>query len=167
MLNILTRKLCPLMSLAIFTIGCGKKINEPSSSLIIQTENQELPSAYVLKLDGSLSSKENYKLPGHAQFEIPSQIKVRSGLPYKKAVDIAFQVNEFDSSDFQFKCSYLPDSSEKEMVLTGCSDYDGNDFGDVNGHLFTLHFGDIIQVRFTGASASDLVVEAVFGMNWI
>lgn len=167
MLNILTRKLCPLMSLAIATVGCGKKITEPIGSPVRQTENQELPSAYVLTLSGLEGSKKNYWLPGPAQFEIPSRLRVTKGSTSQKVVEVAFDVNEFDSDDFQFKCSYIPSSDPSEMRLRNCEDYDGNDFGNVSGHQFSLRTNDIIQIRFSGARAEDLEVNAIFSMNWI
>ena len=167
MLNTLTRKLCPLMSLAIATIGCGKKITEPTSTPVRQTENQELPSAYVLTINGLENSRKNYWLPQPAQFEVPKRLRVNQGSTLQKAVEIAFDVNEFDSDDYQFKCSYIPSTETTEMRLNNCVDYDGNDFGDITGHQFSLRTNDIIQIRFTGARADDLEVDAVFSMKWI
>lgn len=167
MLNNLTRKLCPLMYLAIATMGCGKKITEPKSRPASQTQNQELPSIYIIRLDGSQASRKNFSVPGPAQFEIPDRLVVRQGSTIKKVVEVAYDVNEFDSDDYQFKCSYYSSYSQQEMILTRCVDYDGNDFGDLSGQKFTLRYNDIIQMRFTGAPSSDLVVEAVYSMKWI
>lgn len=167
MLTTLTRKLCPLMSLAIATIGCGKKVTDPEAQPARNTENQELPSAYVIKLDGSQSSRKDVKMAGDAQFKIPDRIVVRSGSTAGKIVEIAYDVNEYDSDDYQFKCTYVPSSSPSQMNLSSCVDYDNDDFGDVSEHTFTLHKNDLIQMRFTGAPASDLVVEAIYTMKWI
>jgi hypothetical protein len=167
MLNTLTRKLCPLMYLAIATVGCGKKITESTSATVRQTENQELPSAYVITINGAENSRKNYWLPQPAQFEIPRRLRVNQGTTFQKGVDISFDVNEFDSDDYQFRCSYVPSSDPSEMRLKSCFDYDGNDFGDVTGHQFSLRTNDIIQIRFTGAQADDLEVDAVFSMKWI
>ncbi len=167
MLNILIRKLWPLMSLAIATAGCGKKITESTSSIVRQTENQQLPSSYVISLYGLESSKRNYWLPRPAQFEIPNRLRVSKGSTFQKGVEIAFDVNEFDSDDFQFKCIYTPSSDTSEMRLKNCEDYDGNDFGNVSDYQFSLRSNDIIQIRFSGARSDDLEVSAVFSMNWI
>lgn len=167
MLLTLTRKLCPLMSLAIATIGCGKKIAEQKTTTARLTENQELPSAYVIRLDGTEGSRKNYTIPRPTQFEIPERLKVRQGNTTNKIVEIAYDVNQFDSEDFQFKCMYVPSPNPSEMTLSKCVDYDGDDFGNVSGHKFALRFKDIVQMRFTGAPASDLVVEAIYSMNWI
>lgn len=167
MLTTLTRKLCPLMSLAIATIGCGKKATEPDTQAARNTENQELPSAYVIKLDGSQTSRKNYAMPGDAQFKIPDRLVVRSGSTAGKIVEIAYDVNSYDSDDYQFKCTYVPSGSPSQMDLSSCVDYDNDDFGDVSEHTFTIRKNDLIQMRFTGAPASDLVVEAIYSMKWI
>lgn len=165
MLNTLTRKLCPLMTLAIATIGCGKKISEADTQPSRQTQNQDLPSTYIVQLDGSVSSKKLYQLPQNGQFEIPDRIKVRKGSTAGKAVDLSFDANPYDTEDYQFKCTYTP-LSNSEMILDRCVDYDGDDFGDVSGQLFTLYKDDFIQIRFAGAAANDLLVEAIFSMKW-
>lgn len=165
MLNVLTRKLCPLMTLAIATVGCGKKISDSDTQPSHQTQNQELPSAYVIHLDGSSSSSKLYTMPRNGQFEIPERLKVRRGVTAGKSVELIFDANPYDMEDFQFKCTYRP-LSNSEMMLNNCVDYDGDDFGNVTGHLFSLYKDDYIQIRFAGAAASDLSVEAVFNMSW-
>lgn len=167
MLTTLTRKLCPLMSLAIATIGCGKKVNDTGGKPTRNTENQELPSAYVIRLDGSQASRKNTKMIEDAQFKVPDAVIVRSGSSAGKSVEVAYNVNEFDSEDFDFKCMYVPSGTPSRLSLTKCVDYDGEDLGDVSNETFRLYKNDIIQMRFTGAPASDLVVEAIYTMKWI
>lgn len=167
MLKTLSRKIFPMMSLAIVTVACGKKIEEQKKASVEQTHNQEMSSVYSLRLDGSESSRKSYVLPKAAQFQIPQRIRVHSGSPLNKLVEIAFDVNEFDHDDFHFKCSYKGKNSiNDEMILSHCEDYDGYAF-DVDRQIFPQRKGSIIQIRFAGPSASDMVVEAVFGMTWI
>lgn len=167
MLTTLTRKLCPLMSLAIATIGCGKKVNDADTQPARSTENQELPSAYVIRLDGSQMSSKNNRMVGNAQFKVPDAVIVRTGSSAGKAVELAYNVNEYDSEDFDFKCMYAPSSDPSRLALTKCVDYDGEDLGDVSNETFRLYKNDIIQMRFTGAQSSDLIVEAIYSMKWI
>ena len=167
MLNNLTCKLLPLMYLALATTGCGKKIAEPSNQTSFQIENQELPATYIVRLDGSIESRKNYLMPLPAQFEIPDRLRVKSGSTLNKVVEISYDVNKFDNDDFQFKCSYVASVNSNEMILKKCIDYDGDDFGDISAQQFSLRSSDIIQLRFTGASSTDLVVEAIYSMNWI
>lgn len=166
MLNTLTRKLCPFVTLAIATIGCGKKIADPESQPARQTENQELPSAYVLRLDGSESSKKDYPMVRSANFRIPDMLKVRQGDTSGKVVEIAFDVNPYDSDDYEFKCSYTASANASEMKLVNCVNYDGDDYGDVSNEEFRLYKGDLIQMRFAGAPSQGLIVEAIFSMKW-
>lgn len=167
MLIMLTRKLCPLLSLAIATIGCGKKIADAETKPGRTTENQELPSAYIIKLDGSQASRKNYFLTEDAQFKIPDRLLVRAGSTAGKIVEIAHDVNEYDSEDYFYKCSYKASPNPNEMILDKCVDYDGDDFGDVSNHVFTLYKNEVLQMRFAGAPSADLIVEAIYSMNWI
>jgi hypothetical protein len=105
-------------------------------------------------------------MPQYGQFEIPDRLKVRSGLTINKVVEIAYEVNKYENDDFQFKCIYVASANPSEMILSDCVDYDGDSFGDVSGHIFGLRKDDIIQMRFTGASAQDLVVEVFYSINW-
>jgi hypothetical protein len=155
------------MTLAIATVACGKKITESKPASQRQTENQVTPRTYILQLDGGVASIKNYSMPRAAKFEIPERLKVRRGSTAGKAVEVAYDVNEYDSDDIQFRCTYVPSSNPAELVLDRCVDYDGDDFGDLTGHEFSLRVSDVIQLRFTGAPARDLVVEAVYAMDWI
>ncbi len=167
MLTMLTRKLCPLLSLAIATIGCGKKITDAETKPGRTSENQELPSAYVIKLDGSQASRKNYYLTEDAQFKVPDRLLVRAGNTAGKIVEIAHDVNEYDSEDYFYKCSYKAAPNPNEMILDKCVDYDGDDFGDVSNHVFTLYKNRVLQMRFAGAPSADLIVEAIYSMNWV
>lgn len=167
MLATLTRKLCPLMTLAIATIGCGKKIGETQDSPARQHQNQEIPAAYVVRLDGSSNSWKNYTMPKPTHFVVPDRLKVRTGNSTGKSVEIAHDVNPYDSDDFHVKCTYTASSIPSEFRLSGCVDFEGRDFGDVSDFIFRLDEGDLIQIRFKGANASDVIVDAVYSMEWI
>jgi hypothetical protein len=168
MLTMLTRKLCPLMTLAIATLGCGKKITEDSSKVTKpDRQNIQLPSSYMIQLDGSKDSRLSYELPAAANFEIPDRIKVKQGKPIGKTVEIAHNLNPYDSNQYDFKCTYKSIGSDLEMVLQKCATMN-EDFSDIEYQLpQILDEKDIIQIRFTGPSASDLIVEAFYSMDWI
>ncbi|MFP5385297.1 MAG: hypothetical protein ACLGHN_04420 [Bacteriovoracia bacterium] len=166
MLQTLTKKLCPFLSLALATVGCGKKIADSETEPARQVEYQKQPSAYILRLDSSARASVNYSMPDAANFEIPDRIKVRSGDPSGKIVEIVYDVNKYDSQDYEFKCSYSSTHNPSEMVLQNCVNYDNEDYGNVEGHIFTLYKNDIIQLRLAGAEAGNLVVEAIYSMAW-
>jgi hypothetical protein len=167
MLSTLTRKFCPLIYVALATISCGKKITDADPRPSRNTENQELPSAYVRRLDGSQASHKNYRIIENAQFKIPDQLILRAGSSNGKKVEILYDVNEYDSEDFQFKCIYLPSSNLAQMNLSKCVDYDNDDFGDISEQIFTLRKDELIQMRFTGAASADVVIEGIYTMKWI
>ncbi len=167
MLTTWTRKLCPLITLAIATIGCGKKINEENSSSTRPVrQNVNLPSTYMIQLDGSKVSRNNYTLPAATTFELPDRIKVKRGNPIGKTVEIAHNISPYDGDDYDFMCTYKSTGSTSEMTLQKCVTFDG-EYRDVDyysPHL--LDENEVIQIRFTGASALDLVVEAFYSMDW-
>ncbi len=167
MLTILTRKLCPLMTLAIATIGCGKKISEEGGSVTKPNrQNVQLPSTYVIQLDGTKFSRQNYTLPASTTFELPDRIQVKRGNPIGKTVEIAHNVSPYDSDDYDFMCTYKSTGSMSEMLLQKCVTFNG-EYRDVDyGSPHLLDENEVIQIRFTGAAAPDLVVEAFYSMDW-
>ena len=166
MLQTLTKKLCPLLSLALATVGCGKKIADSATEPARQVEYQKLPSTYILRLDNSEKSSASYSMPDAGNFEIPDRIKVRSGNPSGRIVEIVYDVNKYDSEDYEFKCSYSSTHNPSEMVLQNCVNYDNEDYGNVEGQVFTLYKNDIIQLRLSGSQTGNLVVEAIYNMSW-
>lgn len=166
MLTTLTRKFCPLMSLAIATIGCGKKATDADTQAARNTENQVPTSQYVIKLDGSQASRKTVKFDRGARAMLPDRLTVTAGSPYGKTVEIAYDVNEYDSDDFDFKCTYSA-SSPSMMSLTKCVNYDGDDMGDMTVDEYPIRPGEVLQMRFSGAAASDLAVSAFYMMTWI
>ncbi len=167
MLKTFNQKICPYVSIVITILGCGKKITEPDTDLSRQRQEIGPLTNCVIGLNGAEASRQIYRMPGPARFEIPTHLKVKTGSTVNKIVEVAYDVNEFDSDDIEFKCSYVSSPNIFEMKLHKCVDYDGNDFGNVSGHEFVLRYDDIIEIKFTGAPSQDLSVEAVYSMKWI
>jgi hypothetical protein len=167
MLKRLVKKFPPLFGLIAICSGCGKKIDEPkNSSILQQTQNQQTPTLFIVGLDGSLQTKKSVPLPQNAQFEVPGKIRIQKGNSSNKSVEIAYDVNPYDSDDYQFKCIYNGNLPSNEMILNKCVNWDGENFGNVSGHTFSLYKNDIIEMKFSGASAADLKVEAYFDIKW-
>lgn len=167
MLFKMTRKICPLMSLAIATIGCGKKITEADSRPGSSVENQEIPSTFVIGLDGARSSRKIVRLPEAARFYIPDRLQVIYGDTNGKVVEIAYDVDEDDDDIYRFKCAYVSSINPYEMTLDKCVNDDEVDYGDISNYEFPLKKNSIIQMRFTGAPARGLSVEAIYSMRWV
>ena len=164
MLNLLTRKLCPFVSLAIATVGCGKKISESDTVPSRTTENQELPATMVIELDGAQSSSKTHSMPRNGTFELPSRLLV-TGNATNKTVEIIYDLDRYDNNYYQFKCSYVAVAAN-DMRLSRCQDSYGGNFGNVAGAIFNLYKGDQIKMRFVGTQATDLKVEAAYTVDW-
>jgi hypothetical protein len=167
MLTTLTRKLCPLLSLAIASLGCGKKITDAQTQPGRSRDNQEIPSTYILRLDGPQVSRKIFFMPADVNFKVPDRLRVLTGQTAGKKVEISYEVNEYDHDDYQFKCIYNASHNPSEMILDKCVDYHNYDFGEVSGHTFGLRQNDAIEMKFTGGMTSDLVVDAIYSMKWI
>jgi len=156
------------MSLAIATIGCGKKVTEADTQPAQDTQNQAPSSSYVIRLDGSQASRKTVRFDRGARAILPDQIIVRAGSSTGKNVEIAYDVNEYDSDDYSFKCTYSASSNPSIMNVTKCVDYDGEDMGDMTADEYPIRKGEVVQIRFSGAAASDMIVDAIYSIKkWI
>jgi hypothetical protein len=166
MLQMLTRKLCPFVTLAIATVGCGKKINDPATTLSRSTQNQELPSALVLQLNTTDSFHLNYTLPRNGIFALPETLRVRTGNGQGKEVTISYNVNPYDSDDYEFKCTYRSSVQEFELPLESCTDIYGGDFGDIRDHLFMMDRNKLIRMETPKSTGAGLIMDAIFATDW-
>lgn len=168
MLTLLTRKLCPLLSLAVVTIGCGKKINEGKGSSANQTtQNQERPSTYILRLDGRTETSKQYKTPQYVRrFQIPEELVVRSGNPQGVEVQVAYQVDEEYDDFYNYRCNYIASANPTRMVLKECVDIDDYNYGDVSNQWFSLDQDEIIQLKFVNDKSNNVVVDIIYNMEW-
>jgi hypothetical protein len=166
MLSTLIRKLCPLMTLAVATIGCGKKIANPDSEAANNTQNSETPSAYILRLDTTQASSKLFISPGDANFYMPTKLNVRSGSASGKEIQISYEVNEYDNDDFAYRCYYVPSLNPSEMKLNYCQNYLNQDLGDVSSYKFLIKKDYITEMKVIGSPTSDLVVETIYTMEW-
>lgn len=163
MLRQLTRKLCPLVTLAIATIGCGKKIADPVTEPGLSTDNQELPSAMVLQLD---TSHKIYDVPKNGVIMIPDRLFVRAGSGAGKRVEIAYNLEEGEwDGDLTFKCTYFSNTRTDVMPLEDCSS-DRGSFGDISDQKFSIYYGLQIRMQFTSGDPSGTVVDATYSVDW-
>ena len=167
MLSHFARKLCPIMTLALATVSCGKKIGDKDASPSSSTQNQERPSAYVLQIDSSISSKTYYDLPQNARFSVPTRIKVREGASITTTVEVRYQANPYDSEDYQFKCTYTG-TAATDLKLIGCVDYDNDSLGNISEQIFGLYRRDLIELKFVARPTSEkTVVDSIHSMVWL
>lgn len=165
MLNRLTRKLCPLVTLALATVGCGKKINEPETQPNRIIENQELPRTMIFELDGSTGAVSKlFKMPRNGSFFMPEYLRVQ-GNALNETIEITYELDPEDPELYQLKCSYSAVSAS-ELKLDKCYDWDSPNLGDVSQSAFSFREDDIIEIRFTNGRASDLKIEAIYSVDW-
>lgn len=155
------------MSLAIATIGCGKKITESDSKAAASTTSpNETTSSYVLTLESSQGNRKQFRIPRDTSFYIPAKLSVRSGSVAGRTVEMNYNVNEYDNDYYDFTCTYVPSTVANEMKLKDCSNEEGS-FGDsVGEYEFSLYQNQIIEMNLTGGQTSDLIIDAFYLMDW-
>lgn len=161
MLTTLVKKLCPLLSLAALTVGCGKKIEDSSSTPIRNIENQVPSSLLILRLQGS---HYTYPADRFGSFKIPSELKVNSGNTAGKLVSIIYDLDA--NGAYQMKCTYKGNTSGDRILLTKCVDDLNQDYGPVDRLLdatFYVHPNHYIRLQ---NQTNDLDVEAIYQMTW-
>lgn len=166
MLTSFTRKLCPLLSLAIATIGCGKKISETDSKPANTIENSETSSRYVLRFDSSNGNRSQFLAPRDAQFYVPSKVQVFSGSTAGRVLEISYNVNEYDSDYYDFKCTYKPSVTPGEMKLDDCFNDRGSFGSSTLEYEFTILEDQIIEMNLTGGQTSDFIADISYLMDW-
>lgn len=166
MLFSVSRKFCPLLSLALLTVACGKKISEAEVKAQELLNPETRPSTYVLSLDGSVESSHMYKVPQNAQFGVPDKLNVVRGSTNNKVVEIYYEVSDFDVNDFQYRCIYKPSLNPTEMYLEKCVDFADRDLGDIRGPYNVISRDQYIRLKFTGASSTGVAVQASYYMIW-
>lgn len=164
MLTIFSRKLCPLLSLALATMGCGKKIAEGSSESAKIVQNQEIPNALVVKLSPE-ESKKTYSIPRNANIFLPDALWVRGGDPSGKTIVISYNLKDAADESFDYKCTYTASGPSTKMPLKSCVNSYGESFMDVSRFDFPINYGRFIRLELQGSTG--LSVDAVYTVDWI
>jgi hypothetical protein len=147
------------------TLGCGKEITEaqtPNSRII---QNQDLPSALVIKLETQVSSDEVYEIPRNGNIMLPEKLWVRSGSGAGKTVEIIYNLEESAEGNFDYKCTYKSISSSKEIPLDNCVSGRGTILNDATSFEFPIYYGKAIKMEMQSATAG-LTVDAIYTVDW-
>lgn len=167
MLRSMTRKLFPFFSAAVFTVGCGKKITEGKTSLARSIENQELPSAYVISINGKESFRKHFDVPRNGNFIIPKEIYVRSGNGIGTKLAVTYNLEAEDSNEYEFKCTYHSDTEVGRLRLLHCRNIDGISYGEVGENNFRFYYGKYIRLEILEGWTSNLVIEVIHSVDWL
>lgn len=170
MLNTLTRKFCPLLTLAFATVGCGKKITDATVDRgNSSVNNQELSSIYHLSFNSQIERFAQYRLPEPAKFFFPESVRVIAGTPTNQVLEISYDVNEEDDSFFLMKCFYSAAPARPDyLALSSCVNHENQSIdGSMYNYQFPLRKDQIIQLKFSDPNESSLIVNATYQMNWV
>ena len=170
MLSILTKRLCPLMSLAL-AFGCGKKINDPkttSGDNQTQSQVQELPAILTLQVNEATSPIKLYELPKNAWFKLPTKLLAVEGSARSKKVKIYY--NLLKSGEYEFNCSYLSTTSTTELAFEKCESSSGLEIisnpKDLEGMVFPMDKGSSVKLQLTNPTGSGMKINSAYIVDW-
>lgn len=169
MLSTLTKKLCPLMSLAL-AFSCGKKINDPESTNAgtTQGQNTELPAELTLQVNEVVSAIKTYEIPRNAWFKLPTKLLAREGNAIGKRVRIYY--NLLVSGDFEFQCSYRSTVKTSELAFENCQSNQGVEIisnpADLENVLFPMDKGSSIKMQLTNPTGTGMKIDSDYIVDW-
>ncbi len=165
MLSLLTKRLCPLMSLAL-AFGCGKKINDPATSDNGRTVTPSMPgsSSIVIKFDESSASTKSYLFNKSAYMHLPPKLVASEGNAVGRRMVIFY--NYLADDDYEFLCTYRSSSSATELAFVSCEDSSGDIFITQSDYLQTYDFpmdeGTQIKMQLINPNGSGLKINTTF-----
>lgn len=169
MLSILTKRLCPLMSLAI-VFGCGKKINDPETTSARNNQGQttELPATFSLTINEAASPITTYQLQKNGWFQLPAKLFARESSAIGKQVRIYY--NLMTNGDYEFRCNYKSLTSSTELAFVNCENQDNREIirntVDLESMDFPMDKGSAIKMQLTNPTSSNIKIEAIFQVDW-
>lgn len=167
MLLNLTKKLCPLMGLAM-AFGCGKKINDPKTSEgETSRPRQELPGLLTLQLKTSESLSTSFQLPLNGWFQFPLKLMARDGNVTGKQVTIQYFL---PNGENEFECHYKSVTSPSELSFERCDYADGTEFipnvEELENVELPIEKDSRIQMNLMNVPGSHLIIDAVYTVEW-
>lgn len=168
MLTTITKKLCPLMSLAL-AFGCGKKINDPKTTEANRsTQNQELPAVLTLQVKEIESTMKKYELPRNAWFSLPTKLLVRQGNGIGKRVKIFY--NQLADSSYEFHCFYKSTAKPAELDFEKCESNLGVEIisstEDLENMDFPMDKGSAVKMQLLNPTGTNLIIDSTYIVDW-
>lgn len=169
MLSILTKRLCPLMSLAL-AFGCGKKINDPETTTgnTRPGQEQELPSKLTLQIDETVSPIKLYEFPKNAWFKLPTKLFAKEGNAVGKKVTIYYNLRP--TGAYEFLCTYRSVSHATELAFQKCNDMDGVEIISTPEVLASMDYpmdkGFSVKLQLTNPTGTGMKIESTYLVDW-
>ncbi len=164
MLKMLTKKICPLLTLAMATMGCGKQITEESPAADRIVQNQELPSALVINLNSNNGPETLYLIPENANILMPESLRVSGDDLLNKTVVIYYN---FDSStaEFDYQCTYKSTVTGNTLNLFKCFNDLGEELTMATEYEFPIYYSKKIKMELKDF-ASNISIDAIYTVDW-
>ena len=148
--------------------GCGKKINDPSTSEPNRTtQNQELPAVLTLQVVETESSVKRYELPRNAWFSLPTKLLARQGNATGKRVKIFYNLLD---DQHEFHCFYKSTAKTAELDFEKCESNVGVEIISNTEDLENMHFpmdkGSSVKMQVTNPSGSNLIIDSTYIVDW-
>lgn len=171
MLSLLTKRLCPLMSLAI-AFGCGKKINDPKTTPDTANcstcQTTELPATLTLQINEAVSAIKSYDLTKNAWFNLPAKLQAVEGSAVGKRVKIYY--NLLSSGDYEFHCFYKSKTAPKVLDFEKCESKQGTEIisnvTDLVNADFPMDKNTSIKMQLLNGTQTGLVIESTYMVDW-
>jgi hypothetical protein len=163
----MTLKLCPLLSLLLTVVSCGKKATSSGTDEENpRIDNQVPASNLILEFDTSKGKTLNYKVPKNGTFALPDMLKIKNGsLPGRK-ISITYDINPTNPADFAIQCDYVTSSVEPDLMdVETCYDVDGNDIGNYTSEPLPMHANYLVKMELQGANSLARIF-AYFTVEW-
>jgi len=164
MLKVLNKKICPILTIALATLGCGKQITEDSPEEINVVENQELPAALVINLNSNDNQSTLYEIPQNANIVMPDYLKISGPDSKTKTVVISYNY-DVESQLFDYQCVYKSIPNQVDLFLYNCNDNYGSTLSEVTNFEFPIYYAKFIKVELI-EKTQDISVSAIFNVDW-
>lgn len=169
MLLNLTKRLCPLMSLAALVLGCGKKINDAETTTGGGTTEPQRPSSMlVLEVKSDEDSQTYYDVSMTGWFYMPEKLTVKEG---DGSGQRAYLFQNIDANgDHEYVCSYYG-FKESELSFERCENFDGQTLVSNAKELSVIPFiheaGKRIRMEIDTPVPAGLVLYSVYTVDWV
>lgn len=156
------RKLCPLLVCSLAVVACGKKPSVSTPPINSSVENQ-FPNSLILDYHGQ---DVDHDITRNANIQIPVEVKILAGDVLNKEFTVTYNLDPLFEEEYEYKCIYAPNLEGTLLLLEGCQDDLGRDFGDFGTQSFRLLKGKVIRLNVTKGSSEDLHLEIEHNISW-
>lgn len=158
----MNRKLCPVFSLLLSFVSCGKHATDKNEVSSPNIQNQEPSANLILELNTAVSSSTLYTFNRPGLLTIPDRLKIKAGSLLGRKVSLTFNITDSDS----MKCVYQTSTAQpQEMDVVSCYDDANNDLGNATVEQLPMQKNQKITMKLEG-TLTPADVFAYFSVDW-